>query len=298
VLGMGKLGRRALSYNADLDLIFVYDGTTDAASGISVHEYITKLAQRLLVVLQLTTREGYVYRIDTRLRPSGSHGPLVTSLQAFREYHRTASALWERQALISARGTVGDGALIAEVESVTEGFVYGRGLGDEDVAEIARMRTRMEQELARESAGRWDLKTGRGGLVDVEFVTEMLQLRHGHDHPRVRRRRTEDALDALREEGLLAERHHGVLLDGYRFLRRVESRLRIEQDQAVHALDPGDRKLAALARRLGYDGPDAAERLLHDVASARDRIRAVYDGYFGAALDHAERRFDSPERSR
>jgi [glutamine synthetase] adenylyltransferase / [glutamine synthetase]-adenylyl-L-tyrosine phosphorylase len=283
VIGMGKLGRRALSYNSDLDLIFVYDGTRDAASGIGVHEYYTKLAQRLMVVLQLTTREGYVYKIDTRLRPSGSHGPLVSSLEAFREYHRTASALWERQALISARGAAGDRSLIAEVESVTENFVYGHGLAASDVAEIARMRARMEHELARESTGRWDLKTGRGGLVDVEFVTEMLQLRHGHEHPRVRRRRTEDALDALRDERLLDGEHHRVLLNDYRFLRRVESRLRIERDQAVHALDPGDAKLASLARRLGYDGMDAAERLLQDLASTRERIRAVYDHHFGTA---------------
>ncbi len=280
---MGKLGRRALSYNADLDLIFVYDGSQDAASGIGVHEYTTKLAQRLMVVLQLTTREGYVYKIDTRLRPSGSHGPLVTSLDAFREYHRTSSALWERQALVSARGTAGDRSLIAEVESVAESFVYGRSLTDDDVAEIARLRARMEHELARESAGRWDLKTGRGGLIDVEFVTEMLQLRHGHDHPRVRRRRTEEALDALRAEHLLDAEHHRTLLDGYRFLRRVESRLRIERDQAVHALDPGDPKLAALARRLGYDAPDAAARLLRDLATTRDKVRAVYDEYFAAA---------------
>jgi [glutamine synthetase] adenylyltransferase / [glutamine synthetase]-adenylyl-L-tyrosine phosphorylase len=283
MIGMGKLGRRALSYNADLDLIFVYDGSQDAASGIGVHEYTTKLAQRLMVVLQLTTREGYVYKIDTRLRPSGSHGPLVTSLEAFREYHRTSSALWERQALVSARGTAGDRSLIAEVESVTESFVYGRSLTDDDVAEIARLRARMEHELARESAGRWDLKTGRGGLIDVEFVTEMLQLRHGHDHPRVRRRRTEEALDALRAEHLLDAEHHRTLLDGYRFLRRVESRLRIERDQAVHALDPGDPKLAALARRLGYDAPDAAARLLRDLASTRDNVRAVYEEYFAAA---------------
>jgi [glutamine synthetase] adenylyltransferase / [glutamine synthetase]-adenylyl-L-tyrosine phosphorylase len=282
VIGMGKLGRRALTYNSDLDLIFVYDGTRESASGLTVREYYTKLAQRLLVVLQLTTNEGYVYKIDTRLRPSGSHGPLVSPLDAFREYHRTSSALWERQALISARGAAGDRSLIDEVERVIEGFVYGKGLSVEDVAEIARLRSRMEHELARESADRWDLKTGRGGMVDVEFVTEALQLRHGHDHPRARCRRTEDALDALRAEGLLEEAHHRGLLDGYRFLRRVESRLRIERDQAVHSLEHEDSKLAALARRIGYDGPDAGAGLLRDVKATRERIRRIYEHYFGA----------------
>jgi glutamate-ammonia-ligase adenylyltransferase len=279
---MGTLGRRALRYNSDLDLIFVYDGTRAAASGLTVREYYTKLAQRLMVVLQLTTREGYVYKIDTRLRPSGSHGPLVSSLDAFREYHRASSALWERQALISARGVAGDRSLIDEAEEVIEGFVYGKGLALEDVAEIARLRARMEQELARESAGRWDLKTGRGGMVDVEFVAAALQLRHGHDHPRVRVRKTEDALDALHAEGLLDRRRHQGLVDGYRFLRRVESRLRIERDQAVHSLKHEDSKLAALARRIGYDGPDAGARLLRDVKATRERIRRIYEHYFPA----------------
>jgi [glutamine synthetase] adenylyltransferase / [glutamine synthetase]-adenylyl-L-tyrosine phosphorylase len=283
VVGMGKLGRRALSYNSDLDLIFVYDGSPEPRGGITAHEYYTKLAQRLMVVLQLTTREGYVYKIDTRLRPSGSHGPLVSSLEAFREYHRTSSALWERQALISARGAAGDGSLVAEVENVVERFVYGKGLSGADVAEIARLRKRMEHELARESDARWDLKTGRGGLVDVEFVTEMLQLRHGHDHPPVRLRSTVDALDALRDEGLIDDASHRPLVEGYRFLRRVESRLRIERDQAVHALDHEDPRMAALARRLGYQGADVVARLLRDVDATRERIRVIYDRYLGSS---------------
>jgi glutamate-ammonia-ligase adenylyltransferase len=308
VVGMGKLGRRALSYNSDLDLIFVYDGSRDTGRGITLREYYTKLAQRLLVVLQLTTREGYVYKIDTRLRPSGSHGPLVSSLEAFREYHRTSSALWERQALICARGAAGDGSLIAEVEAVVERFVYGKSLSPADVAEIARLRARMEHELARESDARWDLKTGRGGLVDVEFVTEMLQLRHGRDHPAVRLRGTVEALDALSGEGLLEESSHVPLVEGYRFLRRVESRLRIERDQAVHALRHEDPGLAALARRLGYEGPDVVARLLRDVESTRERIRLIYERYLGAPSSVPARstatasrvvpRFDSDRRSR
>lgn len=284
VVAMGKLGRRALGYNSDLDLIFVYDGMREPPAGPSVHEYYTKLAQRLMVVLQLTTREGYVYRIDTRLRPSGSHGPLVSSLEAFREYHHSSSALWERQALIAARGVAGDRSLIAEVEAVIESFVYGKGLGEDDLAEIARLRARMERELAREGAGRSDLKIGRGGLVDVEFVTESLQLRHGHAHPGVRHRRTEDALDSLRGDGLLSEEDHRGLVEGYRFLRRVESRLRIEHDQAVHFLDREQpAKLAALARRLGYAGDDVAARLLDDIEATRERIRKIYERHFGVA---------------
>jgi glutamate-ammonia-ligase adenylyltransferase len=283
VLGLGKLGRRALSYNSDLDLIFVYDGPAEGARGLSLREYYTKLAQRLMVVLQLTTREGYVYKIDTRLRPSGSQGPLVSSLEAFREYHHASSAPWERQALISARGVSGDRSLIDEVEAVIEGFVYGRGITPEDVAEIARLRARMERELSRESDTRWNLKIGRGGLVEVEFVAEMLQLRYGCTHPGVRHRRPEDALDALLDEGLLGSADHRRLVDGYRFLRRVESRLRMDRDQAVDSLDLEDPGLGALARRLGYEGDEVAARLARDIESARKRIHAIYRRQFAGS---------------
>ena len=118
-------------------------------------------------------------------------------------------------------------------------------------------------------------------MVDVEFVTEALQLRYGHDDPHARCRKTEDALDALRAQGLLEEAHYHGLVDGYRFLRRVESRLRIERDQAVHSLEHEDSKLAPLARRIGYDGPDAGARLLGDVQVTRERIRRIYEHYFG-----------------
>ena len=282
VVGMGKLGRRSLSYNSDLDLIFVYDGAerAEASAGLTLHEYFTKLAQRLLVVLQLTTQEGYVYKIDTRLRPSGSHGPLVSSLEAFREYHRRSSALWERQALIAARGAAGDQSLIQEVESVIEGFVYARGITPDEIAEIGHVRARMEREIACEDDHHWDLKTGRGGLVDVEFIAEMLQLRHGVADPRVHCRRTVDALEALGGGGFLEPGDRRRLVDGYRFLRRVESRLRMERDQPVHTIDPADARLASLARRLGYEGDDATDRLLRDIEHTRGTIRSIYDRHF------------------
>lgn len=283
VIGMGKLGARELNYNSDLDLIFVYDGSADGRTTISVHEYFTKVAQRLMTVLQLTTREGLVYRIDTRLRPSGSHGPLVSSIESFREYHRTSSALWERQALIRARGVAGDPALVNEVESIIERFVYGRGLDAAGVAEIARLRARMEHELAGESIERWNVKTGRGGILDVEFLTQMLQLRHGQDHPAVRLRQTEAALEALSREGLLSDEDHHALVGGYRFLRRLENRMRIERDQAVEALERAGARPGTLARRLGYGGSpeEAAAELFRDFERIRESVRSTFRKHFG-----------------
>ncbi|MGH7806007.1 MAG: bifunctional [glutamate--ammonia ligase]-adenylyl-L-tyrosine phosphorylase/[glutamate--ammonia-ligase] adenylyltransferase, partial [Candidatus Binatia bacterium] len=283
VIGMGKLGSRELNYNSDLDLIFIWDAPSDAVGGVTPGEYFTKLAQRLLSVLQVKTREGFAYRIDTRLRPSGAQGPLVSSLDSFREYHRTSSHVWERQALTRARAVAGAPSLSEAVERIIEEFVYGRGLSDEERAEIARLRARMESELARETPTRWNLKTGRGGLVDVEFVVQMLQLAHGHVHPPIRQRRIEAALDALHRAGLLADGPFERLAEGHRFLRILESRLRLESEQAVEIVDIGDPDVEILARRLGFTGTsdDVRDAFQRDLRRIREHVRAAYDEVFG-----------------
>ncbi len=282
IVGMGKLGAGELNYNSDLDLIFLYDASDDEEAGgkISAQEFFTKLTQRLISVLQLQTREGYVYKIDTRLRPSGRSGSLVSSLAAFVRYHQTSAQLWERQALIKARMVVGDPALREPVAEVLEGVAYVEELEAAGVAEIDGLLSRMEQELAREGMGRFNIKTGRGGIVDIEFLVQMLQLRHGRRFPALRQRATLPALEALRVCGVLPVDDFHLLMRGYRFLRTVENRLRIERDQPVEALESGDEQLTALARRLGYEGDNAAARLLTDYQNQREAIRACYIRWF------------------
>jgi glutamate-ammonia-ligase adenylyltransferase len=284
VLGLGKLGGRELTYNSDLDIIFIYVPLVERAGTVGVHEYVTRLAQTLMTTLQVQTREGRVFLIDTRLRPSGKAGPLVTSLDAFARYHAESAQLWERQALIKARAAAGDPELGAEVERIVERFVYAEALSDEGVAEIHRLRMRMERELAGNERTRFNIKTGRGGLIDIEFLVQMLQLRHGAALPAVRQRSTRPALAALTAAGVLAEEDARILDEGYAFLRTLTNRLRIERDQPVEALERAGTRLAALARRLGYAGEDeAAARLLADYARHRERIRAVYARHFGVA---------------
>jgi [glutamine synthetase] adenylyltransferase / [glutamine synthetase]-adenylyl-L-tyrosine phosphorylase len=285
VIGMGKLGSAELTYASDLDLIFVYD-PGDAAwwSGRALaHEVFTRVAQRAISALQTPTREGLAYRIDTRLRPSGNQGPLVSSLEAFARYHESSAQLWERQALIRARAVAGPPALAARVDAIVERFVYGRGLTAEEVAEIARMRERIERERDTSGAGQINIKAGRGGIVDVEFLVQTLQLRHGHAHPALRRRVTLDAIAALEAAGILTAEEARILRDGYRFLRLLEARLRLERDQPVEAMDDDPEALLSLARRLGYEGDAAVAALRADHARHRDAIRALYDRRVGAA---------------
>jgi glutamate-ammonia-ligase adenylyltransferase len=234
-------------------------------------------------VLTLITREGYVYQIDTRLRPSGNQGPLVTSLPAYRRYHEGSAQPWERQALIKARVVAGPPELARRIEEHNRWIVYERPLPEGLKAEIYRLRGRMEAEIAREREGHFNIKTGRGGMVDVEFLVQYLQLRHGAEHPGVRQSNTLRALAALRDAGLLAGADFAVLDDGYKFLRRLENKLRLVHDQSISELSQERDYLLKLARRLGY--PERPRRpdevFLEDYRAATGRIRAVFDRILG-----------------
>jgi glutamate-ammonia-ligase adenylyltransferase len=277
VLALGKLGGRELGYAADLDVVFVYrpEGTDDDDDAI-VH--FSRLAQRLLNGLRQRTVRGRLYEVDTRLRPSGSQGLLVSSLSAFRRYHEHDARLWEHQALTKLRHVAGDRALGAAVERLVELTVYGSPHDARQVAEsIAAMRDRIERELA--GKGTHDLKTNAGGVIDVEFAAQYLQLAHGHEHPALRTTSTSAALRAASALGIAPHGACELLEQGYRFLRGIEHRLRVVHDQPIHRLPETRVELDRLARRSGFpDGPtllERVERWQHD-------IRAAYRALLGA----------------
>jgi glutamate-ammonia-ligase adenylyltransferase len=284
IIAMGKLGGGELNYHSDLDIIFVYDhqGQTDGEKQISNHEYFAKLAQKIISILTMQTREGYVYKIDTRLRPSGNAGPLVTSLDSFLEYHRKEAQIWERQALTKARVVLGDELLAVQLRDVILHTIYGATVDAEGRAEIHRLRMRMENELAREKDGSYNIKTGRGGMVDVEFAVQYLQLREGFRFPELRRTSTLEALKEIRTLGLLPEGDSEILLTGYKFLRKLENRLRIIHDYSVNDLSGTKIYLNKLARRLGYDpklkNPGAT--LISDYEYITGKVRDVFDRLF------------------
>jgi glutamate-ammonia-ligase adenylyltransferase len=284
IIAMGKLGGGELNYHSDLDIIFVYDhqGYTDGAKQITNHEYFAKLAQKIISVLTMQTREGYVYKIDTRLRPSGNAGPLVTSLESFLEYHRSEAQIWERQALTKARVVLGDGKLAGQLHDIIRHTIYGTTIDDAGRQEIRRLRMRMENELARESDGNYNIKTGRGGMVDVEFTVQYLQLREGHHSPELRTPSTVVALKEISTLGLLPTGSAETLLSGYKFLRKLENRLRIINDFSTNDLSGTRVYLNKLARRLGYDpklkNPGAT--LICDYEEMTGKIRDVFDRLF------------------
>jgi glutamate-ammonia-ligase adenylyltransferase len=289
VIGLGKLGSGEMSYSSDLDLLFVFDAEV-ATGRFEPFEFHSRLAQRLIRGLEVYLREGRLYEVDTRLRPSGQKGALVSSLLGFRQYHQGAAALWERQALIRARAVAGDAALGQAVEAIMAGVVWARDPTDpmdpaQVALEIGRLRTRMERELAQEAPerGRYHIKAGRGGLVDVEFLVQYLQLVEGPGRQALRVRAIRPALDALRAAGLLTPGEHEALVGAYLFLRRLENRLRIVHDRSIAEL-PGaaPEELDKLARRLGYRGAACGARLLDEYRDHTARVRIIYQKYLPA----------------
>ncbi len=293
IVGLGKLGGQELNYHSDLDIIFIFEGEgeTRPVEGTDPDrfrlqgnpEYFSRLAQRIISVLTLMTREGFVYQIDTRLRPSGNQGPLVTSLAAYERYHETSAQLWERQALAKARVVCGPAQLAERIEDLNRRFVYERPVPAGLREEIYRLRGRMEAEIAKESKDHFNIKTGRGGMVDVEFLAQYLQILHGGERPALRQCNTLATLDKLRDEQILDETDHSSLTNGYKFLRRLENRLRLVHDQSINELSGEKGYLVKLARRLGY--PDRPRRpdeaFLEDYRRITEKIRTVFDRFLG-----------------
>ena len=281
VIGAGKLGGRELTYGSDLDILFVYSGVRDAAPlpGLSVFEYFSKVAEKTIAYLSTLTREGFVFRVDTRLRLTGSKGPLVQSIEAFRDYYASQAETWELQALLRARFVAGDAAAGREFTASLQDLIYR----EQDRAALARdiitMRARMEEEVGKESAAHYNIKQGAGGIVDIEFLVQYLQLLHGKEHRWVRVPGTFIALRALKKTGLLGEETYRVLAQAYLFLRQLESRMRIVSNQATSELARDPAKLHLLARRMGYsdEGSLAGRKLLDEYERFSGQVRSVFN---------------------
>lgn len=292
VVGFGKLGGRELTYGSDLDVVFLYGdvGTATNAAGRTrtMLEWATKLAQRTISLLGLPTRAGPLYAVDTALRPGGHQGTLVSRLARFAEYHEQRAEPWERMALVRARAVAGEPAFLGVVQAALERLAYDREPPPGLRPTMRRLRARMEAEVAREGPGRYNPKTGRGGLVDVEFIVQGLQIEHGGAPGRgaLRTPNTLEALEALGEARLL--RQADRLAEAWRFLRRLEHRLRVMRAQAVPELRTAPDTLDRLARRLGDRreaiAPDEAgpgARLLQDYLRTTVFVREQFDIVFG-----------------
>jgi [glutamine synthetase] adenylyltransferase / [glutamine synthetase]-adenylyl-L-tyrosine phosphorylase len=268
VIGTGKLGGLELGYGADLDVLFV-GGMEDAG-----YARANKLAAKVVEFMALPTGAGTLFAVDARLRPDGEKGPLASPLAAHREYYRTRAQLWERQALIKARWVAGDAALGKQFIQTTQEIVYEHALTPAELQEIRQMRRRVETERGDQKYIELELKTGPGGLIDVEFVVQALQLRHGHAQPQLRTAHTLAALNRLAAIGAVDEEASYQLRHGYQFLRRIELVLRRVDNTSVSRIPVDEREQSFLAKRLGFASTD---EFFGNYRLLTQRIRALYD---------------------
>jgi len=290
VLALGKLGGAELNYSSDIDLVFLFDedGQTDGQRSLSNLEYFERLARQVIKLIGESTELGSAYRVDMRLRPEGSAGPIVTSLESTLQYYDVLGRTWERQAFVKARPVAGDLDLGAELLARLEPWIYRRYLGQADIAGIKALKRRIERRSVREGAETRDVKNGHGGIRDIEFVIQFLQLLNGGDLPELRTSSTLEAIARLESCGCLTDREAGLLHKNYCLLRKVEHRLQIMFDLQTHLLPEDPEELRKLAIRLGYsvDRPDAArESFEQEYRTTTELNRKVLDHLLHDAFD-------------
>jgi [glutamine synthetase] adenylyltransferase / [glutamine synthetase]-adenylyl-L-tyrosine phosphorylase len=251
VIGMGKLGGRELSYASDLDVMFVHNSAAKEPDKVATH---------VLHAIAEVTPEGKTFAVDTGLRPEGKDGPLVRSLESCIEYYTRWARPWEHQALIKARFVAGDSELGRDFVTAIRDFAFPARLRGDAFTEIRHLKARMERErIPRGTEPRRHIKLGPGGITDVEFSAQMLQLRHGNDIEALRVHGTVEALEAAQSVELIPQRDALWLLEAYDFLARLRNRLFFMTGRAVDTLPVRPEDLEALGVALGYTGQPRQE---------------------------------------
>jgi glutamate-ammonia-ligase adenylyltransferase len=265
VIGMGKLGARELNYGSDIDIVLVGDAEAEAEA-------------RALVGLVRPA-----WRVDLALRPEGRAGPLVRSLASYEAYWDRWAEAWEFQALLKARAIVGGGGLGRSFVEAAEARLWARPLGADDLRKLRSLKARAEHLVEQRGLSGREVKLGRGGIRDIEFAAQLLQLVHGREDPAIRVPATLGALSALAAGGYVDPEDARALDAAYRFLRAVEHRLQLFEDRQVHTLPAQPTERARLARVMGYrDGPSATalSRWEADLAHHQAAARAVHERLF------------------
>jgi len=285
VIGLGKLGAQELNYSSDIDIIFVYKKESDTCGISTVHggiinrvsafEYYTKLAEEITRFLASNTKDGFVYRVDLRLRPQGQRGSLVLSLRSYEEYYESWGQLWERAALLRARPLAGDLPLGNELLKTVQPFIYRKYLDFDAINEIKRMKSQVEQLKSGTLSN--DIKRGYGGIREIEFFIQIFQLIYGGQEPMLREKRTLRALHRLLQKGLIGYEDAHQLSGNYLFLRVLEHRLQQLNDLQTHTLPSGDRELEILGRKMGFRDSGA---FLSEISKRRRQVRTIYDSLF------------------
>src|SRR5262245_2675276 len=293
ILGMGKLGGGELNFSSDVDLIYCYASdqeeviSIDRAETISAPEYFRRLCQKITVALSEFTGEGYVYRVDLRLRPEGKAGNIAYSLDGFQRYYQSRGQTWERLALLKAWPVAGDRTLGQAFLEMARPFVYDRPFDLKALGEVRGIKRKIDQQMSIRQQSRRNVKLGTGGIREIELIAQALEVCHGSRIPLICERNTMKTLGALRDQSLLTTDEYDALSRAYVFLRDVENKLQMVNDAQTHSLPQSREELTACARRLGYSGDalsSPAEQFLRDYQSHTAEVNRIFEEVFSASV--------------
>ncbi|MYB94575.1 hypothetical protein F4054_11990 [Candidatus Poribacteria bacterium] len=292
IIGMGKLGGYELNFSSDIDLIFVYSDDAKTDTGNENSEYFARLCEFIIKAMSEITPEGYVFRVDIRLRPESSAGVIIRSMESYESYYEGWGDLWERQALIKARSVAGDMTFGDEFIRMIQPFVYQRYLDGvtlgEIKADIGRTKVRIEERLVGEGANlEKHVKLGPGGIRDIEFTVQCLQMIHGAKRKSLCSHNTLETISALKENALLTAEDADALAAAYRFLRSVENGIQVEADQQRYSIPEKASEERELARRVGYPHTPETDALVafrKDYRTHTERVRAIFQKITATAI--------------
>jgi glutamate-ammonia-ligase adenylyltransferase len=273
VLALGKLGGHELNHSSDIDLLFLYSNEGQTSPRLSNHEWFNQLAEKILKTFATTDPEGPLFRIDLRLRPEGSSGPLARSLESMENYYAGFGETWERLALIKARGICGSRELAYEFLQLLQPFIYPKSPTPDLFEEIANIKRRIERDVVGADKLERNVKLGRGGIREIEFVVQTFQFVHGAHHTFLQETSTLKALRALAQLELIPRNEVLDLDRAYRFLRRVEHRLQIDAEQQTHTVPQEPEPLKRLALSLGFA---SAQQFTAALKETMTGVRAIF----------------------
>ena len=285
VLGMGKLGGEELNYSSDIDIMYLYSTEKGETSKglLTNHQYFVKLSEMISQVIGQTTDEGFVFRVDTRLRPEGERGDLASPLRSYEVYYESWGQTWERAALLKVRPVAGDEELGRAFLKMIQPFVYRKYLDFTAIDEISSMKTKIDKSIAVKGKDIRNVKLGYGGIREIEFFVQALQLLYGGKEPWIRERNTMRALHKLAQKGFISYDEEAVLSAAYQFMRRVEHMIQLVDERQTYVMPESPHDLNTLAKRIGHQDKSknkAYEQLLKDYNSYTKSVRKIYDDLF------------------
>jgi glutamate-ammonia-ligase adenylyltransferase len=284
VLGMGKLGGRELNFSSDIDLIFAYPEageTNHPRKPRTNQEFFLRVGQQLIHLLNTVTGDGFVFRVDMRLRPFGDSGPLVAHFAAMEDYYQSHARDWERYAFIKARAVAGDIKQGVALLEILKPFVYRRYLDYNSISEFRRMKEMIDQEAHRKGLEN-NIKLGRGGIREVEFACQLFQLMRGGRQPALQKRNLLKTLAVLKQYKLLSEQDANDLEQAYRFLRTAENRLQAIDDQQTQTLPNDELNQQRLAYIMGFN---QWTEFMSALEKHLDVVNAQFEQVFAPEID-------------